>query len=183
MLYRRFYFSQRFKSGNERTFNRVYKRFEKPIYRFVSSRINDPAAAEEVTQEVFLKAYRFREGYDPKFAFSTWLWTIARNSVSDWLRKSRPYLEATADNEIDVACPEANAETMTARKSDRRYLLRLMGSLTRLQKRVLWMRIVHQLSYPEISAKLGLSLSSVKNLAYRAKITLTATLGHEPSLA
>jgi DNA-directed RNA polymerase specialized sigma24 family protein len=52
-----------------------------------------------------------------------------------------------------------------------------MRQLTRMQKRVLWMRVIHQLSYEEISKTLGMSLSAVKNLAYRARIGLTDGMG------
>ena len=71
------------------------------------------------------------------------------------------------------------------RKDERRNMLKLMRSLTRMQKRVLWLRIIHQLSYEEISRNLGMSLSAVKNLAYRAKLSLTEGLvaGPVPILA
>ena len=48
----------------------------------------------------------------------------------------------------------------------------MLKVLTPLQKKVIWLRIIHQLSFDEISAKLGLSLTAVKNLAYRAKLSL-----------
>jgi DNA-directed RNA polymerase specialized sigma24 family protein len=64
---------------------------------------------------------------------------------------------------------------MAIRKDERRNYIKMMRSLTRMQKRVLWMRVIHQLSYEEISRKLGMSLSAVKNLAYRARISLGVT--------
>jgi RNA polymerase sigma factor (sigma-70 family) len=77
----------------------------------------------------------------------------------------------------EVPCLRPCAESRIIRKDDRRTYLKMLRSLTRMQKRVIWMRVIHQLSYEEISKKLDMSLSAVKNLAYRAKRTLTAGFG------
>lgn len=156
-------------------FAKVYNRFSKPLLHYVSSRISDPAIAEELTQEVFLKAYRFKDSYQERYAVSTWLWTIARNTISDHLRGSKSWDSGVPAEE--TACEKPCAESLVIKKDERRNILKLMRSLTRMQKRVLWMRIIHQLSYEEISKKLGMSLSAVKNLAYRARIGLTDSMG------
>jgi RNA polymerase sigma-70 factor, ECF subfamily len=163
-----------FKLWNEshEAFSKVYERFRKPLLQFVKMRISDPAIAEELTQEVFLKAYRFRDSYQDRYALSTWLWTIARNTVSDHLRGPRH--ESSSVETDELACDRPCAERMAIHKEDRRTFLKMLRQLTRPQKRVIWMRVIHQLSYEEISRKLGLSLSAVKNLAHRAKTSLTA---------
>src|SRR3954451_5807073 len=89
-------------------FAKIYERFRKPLLHFVRSRISDPAVAEEITQEVFLKAYRFRDSYQERYALSTWLWTIARNTVSDHLRGPRP--EASSVETEELACGRPCAE-------------------------------------------------------------------------
>ena len=158
----------------ERDFSRVWDRYRKPILRYVAVRVPNDEIANELTQEVFLKAYRFRESYSEKYAFSTWLWTIARNTVADHLRGNR--VEG-AELPEDLPCPGACPETRALARDERRIFLRVMRGLTRAQRRVLRLRFVHQLSYPEISRKLGISLTAVKNLAYRAKQTLVSPAG------
>ena len=167
-----------FKSGNGQAFSALYTRYQKPILKYVRARVSDDELAQELCQEIFLKVYRFRESYLEDYAFSTWLWTIARNSISDHLRGGKTSAEnevqaslyAVALDEI-IAC-EKNAEGLLLKKDQRKGFLKVLRALTRPQKRVLWMRMVHHYSYPEISKKLGLSLSSVKCLAHRAKQTL-----------
>jgi len=160
-----------FKGGGFEAFSKIDRRFRKPIFRYILNRVPDSETAEELTQDVFMKAYRARESYEERFELSTWLWTIARNTVFDWLRKQREELLESPDQFSweEIPCQLPCPETRTARKLDRRVLLKLMGSLTDLQKRALFMRVVRQLSYEEISKNLGLSLSAAKCLVYRAR--------------
>jgi RNA polymerase sigma-70 factor (ECF subfamily) len=149
-------------------FPKIYSKFRKPILRYVNSRVTDPELAEDITQEIFIKVFRFQGSYQSKFAFSTWLWTIAKNTVSDSPREQK---ETTLREPLseEIPCGSHCAETLAIKKDERRRLLRILKPMTRLQKRVLWMRAVHQLSYSEISKILGLSVAAAKNLATRAK--------------
>lgn len=168
------------RGDSDETFTFLYKRFYKPIAHYIRSRIHNPEVAEEITQEVFLKVHRFQDSFQEGHAFSTWLWTIAKNTVFDYLRGLKGNNKAagpdfTQDTSVELEqlpCLRICAETRLIRRDQRRKLLKVFKVLTRLQKRVLWMRVIHQLSYQDISKQLQLSLASVKNLAYRAKITL-----------
>jgi RNA polymerase sigma-70 factor (ECF subfamily) len=152
-------------------FPKIYKKFRKPILRYVNSRVSDPELAEDITQEIFIKVFRFQDSYQSQFAFSTWLWTIAKNTVSDSLRELK---ESTLREPLseEIPCKKHCAETLAIKKDERKRLLRILKPMTRLQKRVLWMRAVHHLSYSEISKILGLSVAAAKNMASRAKQNL-----------
>jgi RNA polymerase sigma factor (sigma-70 family) len=169
---------RKFKQGNIEAFEALHKRFEKPIFRYISERISNPDTAEELTQDVFMKAYRARESLEESYEFSTWLWTIAKNTTFDWLRKRKEEplasLEEFTWEELPCAMPSPEARTRLKldTKSNRKNLLKIMKQLTHLQKRALIMRVVRQLSYEEISKNLGLSLSAAKCLVYRAKATM-----------
>ncbi|MEW6055744.1 MAG: RNA polymerase sigma factor [Bdellovibrionota bacterium] len=178
-----------FKKGDNDVFSSLYNRFKKPIFKYVSGRIFDAQVAEEVTQEIFIKAFRFRDRYDEKHAFSTWLWTIARNTVFDVLRKGRN--EETRQEGVseepslveDLPCPVGNAELLLERRDLRRMLKSMLKPLTALQRRVLWMLVVQQRSYAEISKQLGISISGVKNLAYRARISILENFPHSAAFS
>ena len=64
----------------DEAFERFYKEIRPGLLRFISSRVRDPHSARDLVQEVYTKAYRHRERYDPKRPFTTWIYTIARNS-------------------------------------------------------------------------------------------------------
>jgi RNA polymerase sigma-70 factor (ECF subfamily) len=166
--------SEAFREGEEWAFNSLHSRYRRPMLRYVSMRLPDAEAAEDVVQEIFMKAYRFRESYRPEYAFSTWLWTIARNTLTDHARKSHRGDEPGASEDVgELPCDKPSPERLLEEVNERRNLRRLLRELTALQRRVIWLRIVHRLSYPEIAARLGLSLSAVKCLAYRAKRVLS----------
>lgn len=166
------------KSEDPGFFESVYRRFKKPILVHVLGKVKNPHTAEEITQEVFIKAFRFRGKFDPRFEFSTWLWAIANNTITDWFRKmgrSMACLEEIANEptEIDaLPSPTLNPELALLEKTHRTKLAQAMTRLTEPQKRALLLRLIHQLSYHEIARKLGLSLSAVKCLVHRAKLTL-----------
>lgn len=173
------------RESSAETFGRIYQRFRHPILSYVRARVQDQEVAEEITQDIFMKVFRFRAGYQERFAFSTWLWTIAKNTVSDHLRGRRDRSDQF-DTEIqaeEIPCTGSNAESRILEKDERRKIFKKLRSLTRLQKRVLWMRLIHQLSYEEISKRLGLSLAAVKNLIYRSRQVMLHERGkQDPAL-
>ena len=71
----------------DEAFERYYKEIRPGLLRFISSRVRDPHAARDLVQEVYAKAFRHRDRYDPKRPFTTWIYTIARNSCVDYLRR------------------------------------------------------------------------------------------------
>jgi RNA polymerase sigma-70 factor (ECF subfamily) len=165
-----------FKRGDEQAYALIFKRFWQPLLRFVQSRVPDEETARELTQEAFLKAYRYRDNYETQHAFTTWLWTIARNTVTDHFRSAQGSSfrsEQAIGSPEELESPLHRADALLERKDERRAVLKMMRSLTRMQKRVLWLRNVHDFSYQEIAARLGLTIASVKNLALRAKAGLS----------
>jgi len=165
-------------------FPQIYQKLKNPILQYVLRTVRDGETAEEITQEVFLKAYRARDTFDEKRGFTTWLWTIARNTVCDWHRKNadehwRFQNRALADGLDGEAVCETlpstspDAEALISRHGDRRVLWLKLKSLTKLQRRVLWLRVVRGLSYQEIAKRLGMSISAAKCAFYRARIALS----------
>lgn len=165
----------------ESVFDGIYRKFRNPIMRYVYRAIKDDCIAEELTQEIFLKAFRFKSHYRRRFRISTWLWSIARNTVVDWKRKHRaaaqPVFLSTQNLRFDIeqaADLSANVESALTKKEERAELVALTRSLTDMQRKVLFMRVVDQISFGEIASQLNLTLSSVKCLFFRAKATLIA---------
>ena len=170
-----------FRAGDEGAFGVIYLKYRKPILKYVGDRVRDRDAGEDLVQEIFLKVHRFRESYDPKQEFTTWLWSVARNSVTDWQRKRR-LEEPNAEAAEKLACSRPRADALLELKSKRRVLIKLIRHLTSPQRRVVWMRVVHQLSYEEIARHLDLSISAVKCLAYRSR-QIMRQLGYSPAFA
>jgi len=159
-------------------YEQIYAKFRKPILEYVRLKVRNPDIAEEVTQEIFLKAYRYRDSYDAKFQFSTWLWTIARNTISDFFRKDKKTPQIQSDtgrvafNIEHSPSEDLNPELTFIESDEKRVLLHRLSKLTELQKRVLLLKIINQFSNEEIARRLNLSLSAVKSLSHRAKCAI-----------
>ena len=77
--------------GETELFRILVERYQRSLFRFVASLVIDQHQSEDITQEVFLSAYRNLRRFDVRRAsFSTWLFTIARNQCINWLHRKRP---------------------------------------------------------------------------------------------
>lgn len=171
-------FVQMFKRGDIDTLASVYRNFKLPIWNYVFGKVHDRETAEEITQEVFIKIIRSKNLYDPKFAFSTWLWTIAKNTTLDWYRKNRFNLVPKAGSEqaegsdgiIDqLPSNDRGPEENLSRKLKRLALRKILTPLTLKQRQVMILRLVENLSYREISERLHLNIPAIKSLVFRAR--------------
>jgi RNA polymerase sigma-70 factor (ECF subfamily) len=166
----------RFHAGECDAFTEIYNVFKAPVFSFLLRRTESVNAAEDLSHDIFLKVLKSRHLYDPTQEFAPWFWTVARNTLNDHLRR-----KIHASINVPVEGPEAEAEgvaalvstadieTLVVKDSDRAVLLKFLSQLTKLQREALSMRLVHKLSYAEISKRMSLSLSAVKSLIHRAQ--------------
>jgi RNA polymerase sigma-70 factor (ECF subfamily) len=91
--------------GNERSFELLVERHLPAMYRFFVRMTGDQAVAEDLAQETFLKVWRHIKRFDRTKSFTTWLYTIARNTVLDFFKKKR----AIPFSEIDAEAGEGEA--------------------------------------------------------------------------
>lgn len=158
-------------SGDPHAFRVIYDKFRSPIMVFVSGFIKNKDHSEDLTQEIFMKVYQFRHTYVPFMHFSTWLWTVAKNTVYDHLRKKDP-MRAQQLHPDELADPSKNAERLLIDHLERAQIEKWMAGLTPLQREALRLRVFKRLSYHEISLRMNTTLSSVKSLISRARISL-----------
>ena len=77
------------KAGDESSFELLLARYRTPLIHFLGRMVKDPAMAEDLAQEVFLRVYRARKGYTPSAKFTTWLFRIATNLALNAVRDER----------------------------------------------------------------------------------------------
>jgi RNA polymerase sigma-70 factor, ECF subfamily len=80
---------ERILSGDEIAFAEIVKIYLKPVYNFVYRLVDDRDAAEDLTQETFVKAWKNLKSFNQSKSFKTWLFTIAKNTTFDWLKKKK----------------------------------------------------------------------------------------------
>jgi RNA polymerase sigma-70 factor (ECF subfamily) len=157
-------------------FRPLVDRHQHSIFRFASRLLGNWQAAEDVTQEVFLAAFANLSGYDSsRSAFSTWLFTIARNRCINLLQQRRP----APLNELDPIGDVATTDPLVNQELSEQ-LDRALAALPVEQRSAFLLAEVELLPYAEIARIEQTSLGTVKSRIHRAKQRLQSLL--EPAM-
>ena len=81
----------RYLRGDEKSLEFLIQQYLKPIYSFVYKYVGNPQEAEDITQEVFVRMWKYIKKFDQRKKFKTWIFSIAKNAAIDFLRKKKPY--------------------------------------------------------------------------------------------
>jgi len=150
-------------------FDEVYRAYLRPVYAFVAFRVGNRAAAEDITAQVFEKAWRGYPRFDPrKAAISTWLFTIARNSLTDHYRSAgRKTDEVELPDDLGTGAesdPVPRLEALELRRE-------LNAALTSLEPReleIVSLKFGGAMTNRDISTLLQISESNVGTILYRS---------------
>ncbi|HBD10374.1 MAG TPA: RNA polymerase subunit sigma-24 [Syntrophobacteraceae bacterium] len=164
--------------GDPDAFESLVKRYQRPLLNFIARYLGDRSAAEDLTQEVFLRIYRAAFRFEAKTKVSTWVFRIAYNLVLTEIgRRSR-------SQDLRESLSRSGAEGAQGVLADPLERLELeeeiMNELGRLpgnQRAALLLRINEDLSYLEIGEVLGIGVQSVESLLFRARKNLRESLG------
>lgn len=167
------------RAGSGEAFRELVRRFERPVYSLIFRMVQDQATAEDLAQEVFVKAYRRLETYDPSRKLSSWLFKIAHNTTIDHLRRGGvetvPLEAAREDGEragLAAVLPDEGVESPAAAAERRdlgRSLEKAIGRLRPEYREAVLMFYLHGASYQEICEATGLPLGTVKTNLHRAR--------------
>lgn len=182
-----------YRDGDEAALAELYRRWAARLLRYLERIVKEPAVAEELLQDTFLRVLDARERYAPEARFSTWLFHIARNLACNELaraRSRRPHVpaESAGDREdgrprlVLVASGPAPDVAADGRRDHERLAL-AFATLPERQQSALWLAVVEGQSYDEIASGLGTSIQSVKNLVHRARAALADRMQDAAPLA
>lgn len=149
-------------------FDELFNSYFRRLYAFVAYRTGDRNAAEDITAQVFEKAWRARRSYDPaRGGVSSWLFTIARNSVTDFLRRRQSSREGSLEREVAASSGEDPQKLLEA--SERRLELgRALDTLDEREREVVAMKFGGGMSNNDIAAVLTLTPTNVGTILYRS---------------
>jgi RNA polymerase sigma-70 factor, ECF subfamily len=153
---------------------RLFQRYAAPLLRFTGRILGDPAEAEEITQDVFLKVMVRADQYDGRAPVASWLFAIATNACRDRLRRSvrRPSVALEAVAEVEE--PGIPADERLAHRQRREAVRRALSELSLEQREALVLARYHGMPYAEIARALDISEGAVKTRIFRAMETLKA---------
>lgn len=181
-----------YQAGDVASFEQLMARYERPLWAFIKRFVHDPALAEDLLQEVFLRVIRAAGDWKQDARVSTWLYTIARNLCTDHARRAvhrrALSLDASARASGDgdgsgpllsdrVASKTAGAERDALDRELRAHIDRAVDALPVDQREVFLMREVMDLSFADIAQAVGASEPTVKSRMRYALEKLRQALG------
>jgi RNA polymerase sigma-70 factor (ECF subfamily) len=166
---------QRAVNGDQEAFTQIYDMHFDRIYRYIYLKVHSQAAAEDLTQDVFIKAYEAINSYKWRdLPFTAWLFRIAHNRVIDHIRK--------ISREKNVSLDEADAISsgdpvyITEQNFEVYQLKNALQQLPEAQREVATLRFLAELSIAEVALTLGKSEGTVKALQFNAVASLRKLL-------
>ncbi len=170
---------ERAKNKDQQAFSELYEAYFDKIYRYIVLKTGDREEAEDMTQQVFLKALRSISSFKWKGApFSAWLYRIAHNQIVDHLRKRDRHPSTLLNEDAPPASTsrESNPQKMTEHALDMEQVLSATQNLTDSQREVISLRFTSDLPTDQVAKIMGKNLGAIKALQHSAILALRKTL-------
>ena len=166
---------QRVLDGDDTAFSVLVRKYQKSVHALAWRKIGDFHIAEDITQDTFLKAYQKLSTLKKPQRFASWLYVIAANRCSTWLRKKRLWtqsLEDTNSVQLEKATYsgyviEENERMMV--ETQREVVKKLLAKLQESDRTVITLYYFGGMTYQEISKFLGVSVGAIKTRVYRVQ--------------
>ena len=168
--------------GDREAFDTLVERYQRDIYRLCYRYVNDAQDANDMAQEVFLKAYKAIGRFRGDSSFSTWLYRIGVNTCLNFRSGRRPEVE-----ELSEALPDKGPGALAVLEQEERAasVRAAVARLPEKQRATLILKIYHELTHEEVAAIVGSSVGTVKANLFHALGNLRKMLrvGGEPGAA
>ncbi len=154
---------QEYQAGEDKAFEKLYRKYERPLYSFIYRFIGNRESAEDVFQQTWLKVIRGLENYDERGKFGSWLFGIANNACLDLVRKkSTVKKDDYASEKLDHLPQKEMIPDESVIHMEQSVLLE--NGIERLQweqKQVVLLRVYAEMSFKEIAAMIDAPLNTV----------------------
>ena len=154
----------------------IFDRYSARIYNFTFRFLKSSQAAEDATQEVFLKMLKHAQQFHGDAKLSTWLFSIAANLCRDYLRKSDNKAKEPEETLISLPALTDSPQLVLEKREDEQRVQRALALLTPEQREAILLSRYQGLSYAEIAQIAGCSEGAVKTRVFRAMETLKKAL-------
>lgn len=161
--------------GDDNAFAELVKKYQKQVHALIWRKMGDFHIAEELTQDVFLKAYQRLATLKKPQSFASWLYVIASNDSSTWLRKKRLWtqsLEDTSGTQLEKATYSGyviEENERAAAEAQRDVVKKLLAKLQESERTVMTLYYLGEMTCREISEFLGVSVGAIKSRLDRAR--------------
>lgn len=168
----------RVRGGETRLFDELVRRYQDRVYGMATRLVGHSVDAEDVAQEVFLKAFRGLEGFKGDALFSTWLYRITFNLCADWLRRNRRAGRRTSSYEERPEAGDGSVDIGEGflASEERGEVRNAVDGLPEKYRVVVMLLYYQSLPYEQIGAILGVPIKTVETRLYRARRMLRERL-------
>ncbi|MBI4833725.1 MAG: sigma-70 family RNA polymerase sigma factor [Planctomycetes bacterium] len=144
--------------GNKKSLEKLYERYQMPLFNYIARLASDRALAEDILQEVFEKVIKNAASFSPAGdgSFAAWLYRITVNLCRD-KQGSKWHTAVKLDNSLDCAADK----TIAAENPKMKAIERALGALPAEQKEVVLLRVYGNMSFKEIAGILDCPLNTV----------------------
>ena len=158
--------------GDQQAFEYLFARYKDALVRLFEQRLEEKSMASDLLQETFIKVYLHINDYSKNYTFGQWIYSIARNTLIDHLRRNK-----VDDVAIDERFRAPYATTPSPEESviinqTRAHFYNALEELSPEYRQVIEMRFIEEYSYEEIAEKLGRPLNTIKTQIRRARATI-----------
>ncbi|MFH1862078.1 MAG: RNA polymerase sigma factor [bacterium] len=154
---------ERFQSGEEGAFNLLVRKYQTRVFQLVYGFVGIHEEAQDLSQEIFLRAYQKLKEFRGESSFFTWLYRIAVNVSLNTVRKARLRKFLSLENAgLTISNPAPLPDQLMEERETTRKLQRAIQKLPNKQKTVFLLRYYHQLPHAEIAQILNRDLGTIK---------------------
>jgi RNA polymerase sigma-70 factor (ECF subfamily) len=167
----------RAREGDPEAFKALFDRHVGSVRRFLKDVLRDVSAADEATQETFVRAHAMLARLEQQSRMKAWLLGIARNVAFEHRRARRDDVELDdAEAPIQAVIPSPDPERLLLDRELERHFDEALGALSTQRRAALVLRLDHGLAYEEIAVLMGWTLPMVKNEIHRARLKVRETM-------
>jgi RNA polymerase sigma factor (sigma-70 family) len=149
-----------YKVGNQLAFEILFERYSARVLGFLTGKLRSRNQAQDLLQESFIKLHRFKEKYDRSFPFAPWLFSIARTTWLDYLKKEKLDQQTLQTHgEINLEIPVSNTSADNSSE--------MLTTLPAAQRSAVSLRIYDEATFEEIALKLSTTPENARQLFSR----------------
>jgi RNA polymerase sigma-70 factor (ECF subfamily) len=156
-------------TSNQELFGKLYDEFMPKVYRFIHYKVNDEQVTEDLTSIVFEKALdNFNKYSSNKASFSTWIFSITRNTLIDYYRTNKTHQQVSLDEVTEMPSQDFSPQEMVEKNAEQECLRRCLSKLPEDDQEIIRLKFAGELNNRQIAKILGLSESNIGVKLFRS---------------
>jgi RNA polymerase sigma-70 factor (ECF subfamily) len=157
---------------DQQAFTELVRRYQSPVRNYLRQLTRDPASADDLAQETFIRAWEKMNTFSGSGRFAAWLMKIAHNMFLQAYRKSKRYKQILEEVEDQAVIMNTDSNTDVSAMAGSLDMPKYLGILGEEERRIMLLYFVNDLTHREISEVSGLPLGTVKSHIQRGKFKI-----------